>query len=81
MRSRRSSALWVSSAISRSATTGFLSLSRSMVIGAPLEISRARCGEHHQLEPVRDLVDAIFNRHAGHGDPPERMQLKLKGLI
>src|SRR6056297_355974 len=42
-RSRSSSAVCVSSAISRSATTGFLSLSRSTVSAAPAEISRARC--------------------------------------
>ena len=40
--SRRSSGATVSSAISRSATTGFLSLSRSSVSGEPLEIMRAR---------------------------------------
>ncbi len=43
MRSRSSSTGWVSSAISRSATTGFLSFSRSTVMGAPSAISRARC--------------------------------------
>ena len=24
-------------------------------------------GKHHQFEPVRNLVNAIFNGHAGHG--------------
>ena len=38
----RSPGEMVSSAISRSATTGFLSLSRSIVIGAPEETMRAR---------------------------------------
>src|SRR6056297_1484428 len=42
-RSRSSSADCVSSAISRRATTGFLSLSRATVIGAPAATSRARC--------------------------------------
>ena len=42
MRSRSSSTGWVSSAISRSETTGFLSLSRSTVSALPAAISRAR---------------------------------------
>ncbi len=24
------------------------------------------CGKHHQLKTVRNLVNAIFDRHAGH---------------
>jgi hypothetical protein len=27
-------------------------------------------GQHNQFEPVRDFINAIFNRHAGH----ERLQ-------
>ena len=28
---------------------------------------RAVSGQEHELEPVRDFIDTIFNRHAGHG--------------
>ena len=67
-RSRSSSALWVSSAISRRDTTGFLSLSRSTVrsIRTCRNLARTMGGQHHQFEPVRYLVYAVFNRHAGH---------------
>jgi phosphotransacetylase len=27
---------------------------------------RAMCGEQHELEPVRDLIDTVFNRNACH---------------
>ena len=30
------------------------------------DFTRAVGGEHHQIEPVRNLVNAVFNRHAGH---------------
>src|SRR5690606_19331972 len=43
--SRRSSGAMAPSPISRSATTGFLSLSRATVIGAPAAIMRARCAD------------------------------------
>ncbi len=57
----------VSSAISRSATTGFLSLSRSSVSGAPDgDVARPLRREQHQLEAVRHLDDAIFDGNARH---------------
>jgi uncharacterized LabA/DUF88 family protein len=39
-----------------------------MVIGEPADLARPVGGQHHQFEPVRNLVNAIFDRHAGHGD-------------
>ena len=57
----------VSSAISRRATTGFLSLSRSMVSSSPRrQVARPLGGEQHQLEAVGDLLDAIFDSDARH---------------
>ncbi len=35
-------------------------------VDAITHFARAVGGKHHQIEPVRDLVNAIFNRHAGH---------------
>ena len=53
----------VCSAISRSATTGFLSRSRSMVSSLPPEIFPcALGGEQDKVETVRNLVDAIFQQ-------------------
>ena len=69
--SRSWSAVSVSSAISRSATTGFLSLSRSTVSGdAGGERPGAVRREHDELEAVRHLVDAVFNGYAGHTAAP-----------
>jgi hypothetical protein len=31
------------------------------------DFARTMGGQHHQVEPVRNLVNAIFDRHAGHG--------------
>ena len=70
----RSSGAIVSSAISRSATTGFLSRSRSMVSGEPGgDQAGAMAREQDELEPVLDLVDAIFDGHTSH----ERLLLKV----
>ena len=57
----------VSSAISRSATTGFLSLSRSMrQLLAAAQVAGALGGQQNQLEAVRDLLDAVFDGDARH---------------
>ena len=44
--------------------------------GEVLTLADARTmgGEHHELEPVRHLVNAIFDRHAGHAVTPWRGQ-------
>jgi hypothetical protein len=34
-------------------------------------------GKHHQLEPVRNLVNAIFDRHAGHGTLQSEVSLEV----
>ena len=34
--------------------------------------TRPMSGEHHQFEPVRNLVNAVFNRHTGHWVTPIR---------
>jgi len=45
-----------------------LSRSRSRVICAPAEMSRALGGEHDEFETVGDLQDAVFDGDARHGD-------------
>ena len=66
--SRRSSGEMAPSPISRSATTGFLSLSRSTVIcGAGRNHAGAVRGHQHEVEAVLDLFNAVFNGDAGHG--------------
>ena len=61
----------VSSAISRSATTGFLSSSRSSAQRrAGGDLARPLRGEQHQLEPVRDLDNTIFDGNPRHSRPP-----------
>ena len=68
----RSSWSSLSSAISRSATTGFLSLSRSIVIWPPAEMSRARWAASR---PARNgwapFQDAVFDGNAGHATTSE----------
>src|SRR3546814_376583 len=57
----------VCSAISRSATTGFLSRSRSIVSSEPPEISRARCAESRtrskRLETLRSEEHTLNSSH------------------
>ena len=73
--SLRSSGAIVSSAISRRATTGFLSRSRSMVSGEPDgDQAGAVAGEQDELEAVVDLVDAVFDGHTSHAAAPSRVR-------
>jgi hypothetical protein len=55
-----------SSAISRNATTGFLSRSRSIVSSRRPKSARALARQENQVEAVRDLVDTIFDGNARH---------------
>ena len=62
---------WCFSAISRSAITGFLSFSASMVICAAVgDRAGPMRRQQHQLEAVRNLVDAILDGHARHASTP-----------
>jgi hypothetical protein len=36
-------------------------------IGAAGELARPVAGQKHQIEAVRNLVDAVLDGHAGHG--------------
>ena len=57
----------VISAISRNATTGFLSLSRSMVNLRPRPNHASSVTRHkNELEAVLNFIDTIFNGDAGH---------------
>ena len=71
--SSRCFGLTVSSAISRSATTGFLSRSRSMVSSAPPETWRARwAASRTRSKRFGNLVDTIFDGNARHEAAPRK---------
>jgi hypothetical protein len=61
-------------------TTGFLSLSRSIVRATLPEFPARGVRQQNQLEPVRNLVNAIFDRNAGHGKLLSRIG-GMRGLM
>ena len=71
-----------SAAISRSAITGFLSLSRSSVGRSPFMIPRRAARRSVQVEPGGDFLDAVFNGDACHdalrGSYPDRSLQRLQ---
>src|SRR3546814_609940 len=48
----------------------FIAIAIERQIGAARDLPRTLRGEQHEIEPVGDFVDAIFDRDARHGRFP-----------